>query len=84
MPWCFDNSPPMLSIPQAKLFKTSVKEIHFSASFAICFRSKLFCSIIPPADLPQMGSELGCAVRECTGHSGPGTVKVGAVKAAVH
>ena len=65
----------------------SVKGIHFSASFAITSNLLPFKAILlsnTPADLLQMGSELGCAVRECTGHSGPGTgpVKVGAVTSA--
>ena len=65
----------------------SVKEIPFSASFAITKNLLPFKVILlnyTPADLPPMGSELGCAVRECTGHSGPGTgpAKVGAVTSA--
>ena len=61
----------------------SVNEIHFFALFAITSNLLPFKAILlnhTPADLPQMGSELGCTVRECTGHSGPGTgpVKVGA------
>ena len=69
------------------VFKMSVNEIHFSASFAITLNLLPFKAILlnhTPADLPQMGSELGCTVRECTGHSDPGTgpVKVGAVTSA--
>ena len=41
----------------------SVNEIHFSASFAITYNLLPFKAILlnhTPADLPQMGSELGC------------------------